>query len=200
MIADWLAHHARTRAGHTACIDLGTGRRFTYLQFFERVTRLAGALRTRHGVKPGDRVMVVARNSTDVYEIMFAAWRIGAVFMPVNWRLAPPELEEIRRDGEPALAIADVESSEEDIILSAHFTGVPAHYLRPSIVKAGLDPDALGVRAEKKFDHREKTEETKAWRDIWAAGQGVRAIKRVQTVAELVKDLAADYLAARSTP
>jgi len=93
-----------------------------------------------------------------------------------------------------------IDSSEEDIILSAHFTGVPAHYLKPSIVKAGLDPDALGVRAEKKFDHREKTEETKAWRDIWAAGQGVGAIKRVQTVAELVKDLAADYLAARSTP
>jgi len=109
MIADWLAHHARTRAGRTACIDLGTGRRFTYLQFFERVTRLAGALRTRHGVKHGDRVMVVARNSTDVYEIMFAAWRIGAVFMPVNWRLAPPELEEITRDGEPALVIADAE-------------------------------------------------------------------------------------------
>ena len=108
MIADWLAHHARTRAGHTACIDLGTGRRFTYLQFFERVTRLAGAL-GRHGVRRGDRVMVVARNSTDVYEIMFAAWRIGAVFMPVNWRLAPPELEEIARDGEPALVIADTE-------------------------------------------------------------------------------------------
>jgi len=93
-----------------------------------------------------------------------------------------------------------IDSSEEDIILSAHFTGVPAHYLRPSIVKAGLDPDALGVRAEKKFDHRERTEETKAWRDIWAAGQGVRAIKSVQTVAELVKDLAAGYRAARSTP
>ena len=93
-----------------------------------------------------------------------------------------------------------VESSEEDIILSAHFTGVPAHYLKPSIVRAGLDPEALGVRAEKKFDHREKSEETKAWRDVWAAGQGVRAIKRVQTVAELVRDLEADYIAARSTP
>ncbi|MEO8500823.1 MAG: nitronate monooxygenase [Vicinamibacteria bacterium] len=93
-----------------------------------------------------------------------------------------------------------IDSSEEDIILSAHFTGVPAHYLRPSIVRAGLDPDALGVRAEKKFDHREKTEETKAWRDIWAAGQGVGAIKRVQTVMELVADLKAGYIAARSTP
>ena len=114
---------------------------------------------------------------------------LGTRFIATTESLAPAEYKQML-----------VESSEEDIILSAHFTGVPAHYLKPSIVKAGLDPGALGVRAEKKFDHREKTEETKAWRDIWAAGQGVRAIKRVQPAAELVRDLAAEYLAARSTP
>ncbi|MEO8500824.1 MAG: AMP-binding protein [Vicinamibacteria bacterium] len=109
MIVDWLFHHARTRSDYIACIDLGTGRRFSYSQFFDRVTRLAGALRSRYGVKHGDRVMVVARNSTDIYEIMFAAWRLGAVFMPINWRLATPELEEIARDGDPGLIIADEE-------------------------------------------------------------------------------------------
>ena len=109
MIADWLFHHARTRASHVACRDLGTRRFFTYGQFFDRVTRLAGALRDRHGVRFGDRVMVLARNSTDLYEIMFAAWRLGAVFMPVNWRLAPPELDEIASDGEPAILIVDEE-------------------------------------------------------------------------------------------
>lgn len=51
--------------------------------------------------------MILARNSTDIYEIMFAAWRLGAVFMPVNWRLAPRELAEIVGDAEPALCIAD---------------------------------------------------------------------------------------------
>ena len=80
LISDWLAHHARLRPAHTAVIDLATGRRFTYGQWFPRVARLAGALRAR-GVQPGDRVMVLARNSTDVYETLFACWRIGAVFM-----------------------------------------------------------------------------------------------------------------------
>jgi fatty-acyl-CoA synthase len=94
LISDWLAHHARLRPAHTAVIDLATGRRFSYGQWFPRVARLAGALRER-GVQPGDRVMVLARNSTDVYEVLFACWRIGAVFMPVNWRLAPSEIADI---------------------------------------------------------------------------------------------------------
>ena len=114
---------------------------------------------------------------------------LGTRFIATHESGATPEYKEMV-----------VTSSEEDIIESAHFTGVPANYLRPSIVRAGLDPEALGVRAEKKFDHREKTEETKAWRDIWAAGQGVRSISKVQSVAEVVADLKAAYDAARNTP
>ena len=108
LISDWLAHHARLRPTHTAVIDLATGRRFTYGEWFPRVARLAGALRER-GVQPGDRVMVLARNSTDVYEVLFACWRIGAVFMPVNWRLAPSEIADILADATPALVVVDEE-------------------------------------------------------------------------------------------
>ena len=108
LISDWLAHHARLRPAHTAVIDLATGRRFSYGQWFPRVARLAGALRER-GVQQGDRVMVLARNSTDVYEVLFACWRIGAVFMPVNWRLAPSEIADIVADATPALVLVDEE-------------------------------------------------------------------------------------------
>ncbi len=108
LISDWLAHHARLRPAHTAVIDLATGRRFSYGQWFLRVARLAGALRER-GVQQGDRVMVLARNSTDVYEVLFACWRIGAVFMPVNWRLAPSEIADIVADATPALLLVDEE-------------------------------------------------------------------------------------------
>jgi nitronate monooxygenase len=92
-----------------------------------------------------------------------------------------------------------VDCSEEDIVQSAHFTGVTANYLLPSILQAGLDLETLNARAEKKFDHRDTTAngETKAWRDIWAAGHGVRAIHSVQTTAEIVAELKLDYLAAR---
>jgi nitronate monooxygenase len=66
-------------------------------------------------------------------------------------------------------------------------------------VNAGLDPAQLGVRAEKKFDSRgAENQETKAWRDIWSAGQGVRAVKSILTVADLVAELKAGYDAARA--
>ncbi len=108
LISDWLAHHARLRPAHTAVIDLATGRRFSYGQWFPRVARLAGALCER-GVQQGDRVMVLARNSTDVYETLFACWRSGAVCMPVNWRLAPSEIADIVADATPALVLVDEE-------------------------------------------------------------------------------------------
>ena len=112
---------------------------------------------------------------------------IGTRFIATTESLAP--------DGYRQMLI---ETTEEDIIQTAHFTGVPAHYLRPSIVKAGLDPAQLGVRAEKKFDSRgdPRSTETKAWRDIWSAGQGVRSITKEQTAAALVAELKAGYDAA----
>lgn len=51
--------------------------------------------------------MVVAYNSTDLYEILFACWRLGAIYMPVNWRLAPPELAAIVEDATPTVMIVD---------------------------------------------------------------------------------------------
>ena len=89
-----------------------------------------------------------------------------------------------------------VDCTEEDIICSSHFTGVAANYLKPSIIKAGIDPAQLGVRKEMKFDHRGDSAEAKAWKDIWAAGQGVRAITSVLSTADLVDELARDYAAA----
>jgi fatty-acyl-CoA synthase len=107
-ITDGLAHAVHLHAPQTALMDLATARRFTYAQMFDRVCRLAAILKSR-GVTHGARVMALARNSTDIYEMMFACWRIGSVFMPINWRLAPPEIAEIHADGEPALLIVDEE-------------------------------------------------------------------------------------------
>lgn len=116
---------------------------------------------------------------------------LGAAFAYIGTRFIATT-ESMASDGYRQML---VDTTEEDIILTAHFTGVPAHYLRPSIVKAGLDPAQLGVRAEKKFDSRgdPRSTETKAWRDIWSAGQGVRAITKVQPVADLVAELKAGY-------
>ena len=84
-----------------------------------------------------------------------------------------------------------VEATYDDIVLSDSFTGIPAHFLKPSIRRAGLDPDQLKPRAAVNFDDPQAN--TKAWRDIWSAGQGVGMVKRVETVAEIVARLRAEY-------
>jgi len=55
-------------------------------------TRAAAAALVARGIKPGDRVLVHARNSADYIEVMFACWMVGAVFVPTNFRLTPSEV------------------------------------------------------------------------------------------------------------
>ena len=56
-----------------------------------RVSAACAALRKR-GVVRGDRVLVQSRNSFAMFEVMFAVWRLGAVLVPVNFRLSPAEV------------------------------------------------------------------------------------------------------------
>lgn len=104
---DALRHHSHVTPQALAMVDLATGRKYSYTLLNERVERLAGALQQRYDVAKGDRVAVLSRNSTDVFEIQFACWRIGAVFVPVNWRLTVPEITYILSDSSPRLLVGD---------------------------------------------------------------------------------------------
>ena len=95
---DWIAHHAATRGAKEAMRDLATGRSFTYAEMDDRTRRLASALRDEFGVERGGRVAVLAENNTNFFEVQFACWKLGAIFVPLNWRLALPELEYIVGD------------------------------------------------------------------------------------------------------
>jgi len=75
------------------CQDL----RFTYAEFGDRVGRLAGALRAA-GVKPGDRVAFLSLNCHRLLEAYFGVLEAGAVLLPLNIRLAAPELTYILND------------------------------------------------------------------------------------------------------
>lgn len=86
-----------------------------------------------------------------------------------------------------------IDSDVDDIVLSDKFTGVPANYLRPSIVAAGIDLASYDRRASVNIDQRD---DAKAWRDIWSAGQGVGSVTQVESVAALVARLKAEYAAA----
>ena len=90
-----------------------------------------------------------------------------------------------------------VTATEEDILLSTYFTGVAGNYLKPSIVAAGLDPDALEHRTTRDFSSRH---EGQAWKDIWSAGHGVRQVHAIAPVADVVRDLKQDYDIARQRP
>ena len=94
---------------------------------------------------------------------------------------------------------AIVAGRADDIVYSNLFTGVHGNYLRPSIVAAGLDPDNLPVSdpSAMNFGSGGNTE-AKAWKDIWGSGQGIGAVKAVETVAQRVDRLEAEYNAARA--
>jgi nitronate monooxygenase len=95
---------------------------------------------------------------------------------------------------------AIVEGDASDIIGSTYFTGVFGNYLKPSIVRSGLDPDSLPERDAKAMSFASSSSsssEAKAWRDIWGSGQGIGAVKSVQPVAELVARLEREYVEAK---
>jgi len=92
-----------------------------------------------------------------------------------------------------------VDSSSADILYSSKFTGVHGNYLRPSIIAAGLDPDALGDGDPSQMSFGSKNAgEAKAWKDIWGCGQGIGAIKQVLPTAELVACLKVEYAQAKA--
>lgn len=110
---DWIAHHARYAPAREASVDLHSGRRFNYGQMDERVTRAALFLRDGLGVGDGDRVAVLCHNDTDVFEIQFACRRLGAMLLPLNWRLTVPELEYICNDATPAALLYGAEFADK---------------------------------------------------------------------------------------
>lgn len=89
-----------------------------------------------------------------------------------------------------------LESSAADIVYSPYFTGVHGNYLRPSIAKAGFDPDTLPARDSDSMDIATRVDKPKAWKDVWSAGQGVGSVDDIPTVAALVERLHREYAAA----
>lgn len=90
-IASWLAKRASLDPRKDAVVE--GSKRLTYAKLDERVTRLANAMRGSLGISRGDRVASCCVNCTEFIEVLFATARIGALLVPLNWRLAPQELD-----------------------------------------------------------------------------------------------------------
>ncbi|WP_436348088.1 long-chain-fatty-acid--CoA ligase [Natronorubrum sp. FCH18a] len=85
--------------------------RMTYTEFDERVDRFANALRDR-GVEPNDRVSLFLHNSAEFAVALFGLLRAGAVFNPINYRLAPSEVEYILDDSASTMLVFEEATRE----------------------------------------------------------------------------------------
>ena len=103
---DWLRRWAVYSPSAVAIKDADTGRQLTYKGFFEAANRLAGFLRSRHGIDRGDRVAVLAQNELEYVLLLFAVQRLQAILVPVNFRLTPSrEIAHILSDSGAKLLI-----------------------------------------------------------------------------------------------
>jgi fatty-acyl-CoA synthase len=108
-VGSWTLRRARMSPHRTAIVH--DGREWTYAQLHERATRLAYGLASL-GVRHGDRVAYLGPNHPTLLESLFATGQLGGVFVPLNWRLATPELAYVLRDsGARVLVFAAAQAS-----------------------------------------------------------------------------------------
>ena len=104
-VVSWIEHHAARTPDRIALVGLHRGSEQTYGGLASRVRAVARSLQQRHGVGPGDRVAVLSRNDIRVFEVLYACALLGAVAVPLNWRLTAAELTTVSRDAEPAVLL-----------------------------------------------------------------------------------------------
>ena len=107
--ADLLSKRAHLTPDREALVELATGHRYTYAELNARANRLANFLRERLGIRPGERVSVLAHNSVTYIDLFYGLAKIGAIFAPLNWRLTAHELTYIVNDCEPTVVICGPE-------------------------------------------------------------------------------------------
>ena len=109
--------------------------------------------------------------------------------------------ESLASDAYKAMLVA---STADDVMLTRAFTGLPANMLRPSIERAGLDPDALPAKGAldvaRDISIEGRAQRPARWRDIWSAGHSVSGVDAVGSIEQLVARTEAEFRAAQRSP
>ena len=121
LIPDWLVKQAQQFPDKTALVDLFSGRRVGYAELEGRASRCAEFLRDQWGIKPGERVAVLAHNSAEYVELLYACGKIGALMVCLNWRLSVDELRGIVEDATPGAMVFGAEFEATGLALADGF-------------------------------------------------------------------------------
>ena len=142
---DDLGMQAQLRPGALAVADLPSGRQWSYAAFDDAVGRCVAVLHGR-GVKAGDRVAALSKNCAELVMLHLACARLGAIYAPLNWRLAAEELKWLLEDSEPSVLFIDetldyaavdgvsIDALRHEIEASAPYDGGPIDRGLPSLI------------------------------------------------------------------
>ena len=163
---DLLAKQADLRPNKIALVDPNTNRDFTYAQFNERASRFAEFMQTEWNIQKGERVAILTPNGTDYFEVLYACAKIGAILVPLNWRLAVPELQGILDDSKPRALIYDTAHTDAAKALAGEMFTLP---LTPG-VKEDKNYEAALASASGKTIVMPATPLNETWYLLYTAG------------------------------
>src|SRR3954454_17282405 len=108
-LGTWPARRARISPDRTALLD--PRRSLAYAELADRTARYAGALR-RLGVGRGDRVAYLGVNAVEVFETFFATWLLGAIAVPLNYRLSGAEIRYMLEDSGASVLVHSADAND----------------------------------------------------------------------------------------
>ncbi len=111
-LPDLCARRAALAPDRIALEDAATGRTLTFASLDRRASGVAALLASR-GVGGGDRVAILCRNRIAVFGILLGCAKVGAIMVPLNWRMPVAELELLVEDFEPSLIFYGAEYEAE---------------------------------------------------------------------------------------
>jgi nitronate monooxygenase len=169
---------AAAGADGLACVSAGAGGHTGFLspfafvsavrEFFDGLIVIGGGISDGWGVAGA-----IACGADAVY--------MGTRFIAVAESMAQPKYKQML-----------VDSTVDDLLVSSSISGTPASWLKPSLRANGLDPDNMPDAPQRHYDSSQNLA-SKKWTQVWAAGQGVGAVKAVQPVAAVVDQLEHEY-------
>jgi len=129
-IGDYLGRRALYTPDVLAVVDAGKTphRTFTYSELNARADRLANWLRDGAGVGKGDRVAILALNGVEFLDTFFACGKLGAILVPINWRLHWREISALLDKTTPKVMIYSDEYKDAIAQIAEHGSSI-AHYL-----------------------------------------------------------------------